>query len=76
MARTKRSGWVRRIAGAALSGGVLLQLGSCDIGTLTLPTTLDSRDALIQIVRGLVLTPVDQFLTDRINDLFMRDEEE
>ena len=50
--------------------GMLFQFGGCDIGSITTGTTLDGRDAIIQIVRGALLTPIDTFITNGVNNLF------
>ncbi len=54
--------------------GTMCQFGGCDIGTITTTTTLDGRDAIIQLVRGVILTPIDALITDAINDAFGADE--
>lgn len=55
------------------TAGVLFQFGGCDLGQITTTVTLDARDLLINVVRGAVLTPLDQFITDRINAAFGAD---
>jgi len=59
-----------RAAGWAVSVGVLFQFGGCDIGTITTTTTLDGRDAIIQLVRGIILTPLDALITSAVTDAF------
>lgn len=63
----------RRLAGLLFSGGMLLQLGSCDFGnfavTTTTTSTLDAREAIIQLVRGAIITPLDAYVTNAISDL-------
>jgi len=54
--------------------GTLCQFGGCELGTITTSTTLDARDAIIQIVRGAILTPIDVYITDAINQAFGVDE--
>jgi hypothetical protein len=65
-----RGSSTRRLAGLLFSGGVLLQFGSCDIGEITTTTTLDGREAVIQIVRGAILTPIDAYITNVITEFF------
>lgn len=50
--------------------GTMCQFGGCDIGTITTTTTLDGRDAIIQLVRSIILAPIDALITDAINDAF------
>ncbi len=54
--------------------GVVCQLGSCELGTITTSMTLDGRDAIIQLVRGAILTPIDAFITEAVNDAFDSDD--
>ena len=56
--------------------GAMLQFGGCDIGTIstTTTTTVDGRDALISLIRGAILTPLDAFITDSVNNAFGNDE--
>ena len=50
--------------------GILCQFGGCDLGTITTSMTLDGRDAIIQLVRGAILTPIDALITDAVNEAF------
>ncbi len=63
-----------RLLSGLFTAGVLLQFGGCDLGQITTTVTLDARDLLINAVRGAVLTPLDQFITDRINAAFAPDD--
>ena len=56
--------------GVLCSMGILCQFGGCDIGTITTSTTLDGRDAIIQLIRGALLTPIDAFITNAVNEAF------
>lgn len=62
------------LVGAA---GSLCQLGNCDFGeiTTTSTTTIDGRELLISLVRGAIITPLDQWVTDTVNDTFGPDNE-
>ena len=73
----KRGGWPRRrrIVNAICAGGLVLQFGGCDIGAITTSTTVDGREALISLVRGAILTPIDAFITQAINRAFNVDDE-
>ena len=63
----------RRKLAALATGGILLQisLSSCQFDqiTATSTVTLDGREVLINLIRGAILTPIDQFITDRENSL-------
>lgn len=63
----------KRLLSSLWTAGVLVQFGGCDLGQITTTVTLDARDLLINVVRGAVLTPLDQFITDRINAAFGAD---
>lgn len=60
----------KRLFSSLCTAGVLVQFGGCDLGQITTTVTVDARDLLINVVRGAVLTPIDQFITDRINAAF------
>ena len=57
---------------ALVAGGVLAALGGCqfDSITTTATTELDSRDVIISLIRGAIITPLDNLITDRINNVF------
>ena len=57
--------------------GTLCQFGGCELGTITTSstTTLDGRDAIVQILRGAILTPLDVFITDSVNEAFGADDD-
>jgi len=61
-------------AGLLCSTGILCQFGGCDIGAITTSTTLDGRAAIIQLVRGAILTPLDAFITNAVNEAFDSDD--
>ena len=75
----KQSTWVTWKKRLVLVGaaGFLCQLGSCDLGeiTTTSTTTIDGRELLISLVRGAIITPLDQWVTDTVNDAFGPDNE-
>ena len=54
--------------------GTLFQLGGCDLGTINTTTTLDGREALIQLLRGAILGPIDAFITTAVNQVLGADE--
>ena len=49
---------------------MVFQFGGCDLGTITTSTTLDARDAVIQLIRGAVITPIDAFITEAVTEAF------
>jgi hypothetical protein len=60
---------------AAAGLGTLLfafPLGGCELDqiTATSTVTLDTREVLISAIRGAILTPIDTFITDSVNQLF------
>lgn len=65
---------------AALGLGVLIfQLPSgCQFDdiTATSTVTLSGREVVINMIRGVVLTPIDAFITQSVNELFDQLEDE
>ncbi len=57
-----------------LSAGTVFQFGGCDIGSVTTTTTFDGREAIIQLVRGALLTPIDAAITAVVNEVFDNDD--
>lgn len=64
----------QKIIGMFCAMGTLCQFSSCDIGSITTTTTVDGREALISLIRGVLLTPLDQFITDAVNEAFGADQ--
>ncbi|MBU0716809.1 MAG: hypothetical protein KJ749_01040 [Planctomycetes bacterium] len=54
--------------------GLLCGNAGCDFGTITTSMTLDGRDAIIQLIRGAVLSPIDTFITTAVYELLGDDE--
>ncbi len=69
-----RFGNVRRKLAALGLGALLFQLplGGCEFDqiTATSTVTLDTREVLISMIRGAILTPIDTFITNGVNELF------
>ena len=66
-----RTGKMRARSLGLLCGlGVLCQFGGCDLGAITTTQTLDGRDAIIQLMRGAILAPIDAFITEAVNEAF------
>ena len=62
------------LVGAA---GFLCQFGTCNFGeiTTTSTTTLNGGELIASLIRGAIITPLDQWLTDTIQDAFESDNE-
>ena len=69
---SKRLHRLRRAAALAGTGALVLQLGNCQLSDINVSSavTINGQDALIALIRGAILTPLDQFITNGINDLF------
>jgi hypothetical protein len=63
----------KKYLGMLFGMGVLCQFGGCNIGEVTTTTTMDGRQVLISLVRGAILTPIDAWITNGINNLFRED---
>ena len=48
------------------------ELCSCNLNDITTTTTvtLDGREVIISLVRQAILTPIDQYITEAVNELF------
>lgn len=66
-----------RAAGLLAACGTMFQLGGCDFGmiTTTSTSTLDGRVVITQLLRALIITPIDQALTNAIDNALGSDEE-
>ena len=66
----------RTVRGKAVAllctAGAVCQVGSCDLGEITTTTTvtLDGREVIISLIRGTILPPIEQFITDAVNEAF------
>ncbi len=71
---------VKRKLAALTMAGMLFQLGSCNFDdiTTTTTTTLNTRDVLVTLLRSWIITPIDNYLTDRIDSFVdtLSDEDE
>ena len=54
--------------------GFLCQLGSCEIGEITTTSTIDGRELIISLIRDAILAPLDEFVTEAVNDAFSDDD--
>ena len=60
----------RRVVAAGCTIGFLGQFSGCQFDEITVTQTVDGRELLISLVRGVVLAPIDDFITTSINDAF------
>lgn len=69
----------RKMRGTAIGGllamSTLFQFGGCNIGEVTATTTLDGREVIINLLRSAILSPIDAFITQQVNNLFDDDED-
>lgn len=54
--------------------GFLCQFGNCEIGEITTTSTIDGRELIISLIRDAILTPLDEFVTEAVNDAFSDDD--
>lgn len=66
---------IRRAAVLSASAGMMFQFGSCSIPDITIPTTLSGEEALITVIRGAILTPIDAAITAAVRGAFTNDED-
>lgn len=66
---------IRRSAALVATSGALFQLSGCSIPDITIPTTLSGEEALITLVRGAILTPIDAAITQAVRDAFSEEED-
>jgi hypothetical protein len=59
-----------RAAGSLFAAATMYQLGGCDFGQITTTVTLDGSDFIVTLVRGAILTPLDNYITNAVNNLF------
>lgn len=69
-----------RPTAAAAAGALMLgsvgQFGGCNFGEVTTPVSLSGEELLIALIRSAILSPIDQFITNSIQDAFDDDDEE
>jgi len=59
-----------RRASAILAAATAFQIGGCDFGTITVTQQIGVEQLLIDLVRGFVLDPIDEFVTTAVNNAF------
>jgi hypothetical protein len=73
--KMRRSKIRQRALTGICAGGMAFQFGGCEFGEITSTVTIGVEDLLITTIRGFILDPIDQFITDSINEAFDRGEE-
>ncbi|GMU80248.1 MAG: hypothetical protein IT450_06040 [Phycisphaerales bacterium] len=66
----RRINRLNRIALIAGSGVASVGLGSCDFTEFTTTVTLDSRQVVEFLVRGAILTPIEEAINQGIDYVF------
>ena len=59
-----------KTAALLCAAGFLGQFGGCEFGEISTTVTMDTRELIIGVVRGTILTPLDEFITDAVNEAF------
>jgi len=61
--------------GGFLAMGTLCQFGGCELGqvTTTTTTTLDGREVIVNLIRSALITPLDAYITNAVNNMFEED---
>ena len=78
MLTVKRSANRMRRGAVALlcAGSMLPQFSGCSLNDITLTQTINSRDLLINLIRGAILSPLDQLVTTAVNNAFDNNDDE
>ncbi len=59
-----------RRAVAILSAATVFQLGGCDLGSIQVTQTIETRQLVIDLINGAILGPIQTFVTDAVNNAF------
>lgn len=61
----------RKALAALCSAGMLLQFGSCNLADITTTTTatLDGRTVILNLLRSVIIAPIDAFLVQAVDEL-------
>lgn len=59
-----------RRAAAILSAAMVFQLGGCDLGSIQVTQTIETRQLVIDLINGAILGPIQTFVTDAVNNAF------
>jgi hypothetical protein len=55
--------------------GTSFQLSGCQFNDITTSVTLSGQELIVTLIRGAILTPIDQAITAAVNDFFASDDE-
>ena len=57
--------------------GTLFHAGACDLGTITTTSTqtLDGSVVIVDLVRSIIITPLDEYVTEVVSDAFDSDDD-
>lgn len=58
---------LRKCAVSVLGAGMLLQIGSCQLGDVTTTSTVAGRDLLLQFLRAFLIAPIDAALVNAVD---------
>lgn len=61
---------LRLAACMSLSAGFVFQTPGCTLNQITATTVLDGQQAILQVLRGLVLSPIDALLSQAVYTVF------
>ncbi len=69
--RVLRRAAQRKVLAVICSAGMLFQFGSCNFGEITTTTTatLNGREVILDLLRNAIITPIDAFLVQAVNEL-------
>lgn len=81
MLRRKLRRWKRRSVAACLASGLAIgSAGGCNLSditaTSTTTVTLSASEAILTILQGLIITPLNDALTNAVNNYFGENEED
>ncbi len=63
-----------RTAKMLVAGAVLTQAGSCNFGEVSTSVTLSGQELIITLIRSAILSPIDAYVTNAVNEIFDNDE--
>lgn len=66
------SGFKKAAVASTMGVASVLSLGGCDLEdfSTTTTTTLDGRDVAMYIAEALIVTPIEEYLTNAIDEFF------
>lgn len=63
---------LRHKATAVLGAGGMLfaAFGGCQFDQIPVTSTVDSREVIVGLIRGLLIDPIDTYITNGVNEIF------